>query len=159
MRRLSQFFFPVASFVAVENASSSRISSPLFKKPGVERRRSPNKSHALTQRKIHYYSLLPAFQQELQHSLEMLAQQPKLHYPAIPHFNACPLDATEDSIFDHLRRNIPGVNTEPTNQDVELLGKRLFILCSEEHEFVEDARDENPLAHWGIAVPMRFSVA
>jgi hypothetical protein len=28
---------PVASFVAVQNASPSRSSSPLFKKPGIER--------------------------------------------------------------------------------------------------------------------------
>ncbi|EMB14875.1 hypothetical protein RE6C_04394 [Rhodopirellula europaea 6C] len=36
MRRLSHFLFHVASFVAVQNASPSRSSSPLFKMPGGE---------------------------------------------------------------------------------------------------------------------------
>ncbi|KLU03616.1 hypothetical protein RISK_004353 [Rhodopirellula islandica] len=38
MRRLSHFLFQLSSFVAVQNASPSRSSSPLFKMPGVERR-------------------------------------------------------------------------------------------------------------------------
>lgn len=89
----------------------------------------------------------------------MLAEQLETHYPSIPRFNTLPLEATYDSVFDHLRRNMPGVNTDPEDQDKELLGKRLFVLCPDDHPFVVDARAENPLAHWGIAVPMCFSVA
>lgn len=75
----------------------------------------------------------------------------------IPTFSVQPLDCSEQSILAHLEQCLPGRSSETPSVDFD--SKRIFVLCLSDHPFVELAREENRLAAWGIAVPMRISVA
>ena len=113
----------------------------------------------MTQRTIYCRSLVPSRLDELTDVLRSLASQLEVHYPTIPRFDVEPIEEMEDRVIGHLHRSMSEPYADPDEHDASLLGKRIFVLCSEDHPFVRAARDENPRAHWGIAVPMTFSVA
>ncbi len=103
--------------------------------------------------------MLPGYDDILVESLCELATELRRYYLAIPAIDVAPLNAADDVVLSHMKRNLPGSFRTDSDISEELSSKRLFVLCPAGHPFVETARQENPLAHWGIAVPMCFSAA
>lgn len=103
--------------------------------------------------------MLPEYRDALLESLARLAEELATHYPTIPTFNVAVLDEPEEGIVEHLEQSMPGRRFDRSDSDTELSRKRIFLLCDGDHPFVQVAQRDNPLAHWGIAVPMCFSVA
>ena len=118
-----------------------------------------DRSLFLTRRIIHCCSLIPAYRNAVVDSLNELADELATHYPAIPGFDVVLLDEPEETIVRHLEQSMPSMRFGPSLDDSDLAQKRVFVLCDFAHPFIDNARSENPRAHWGIAVPMRFAVA
>lgn len=111
-------------------------------------------------RTIHCCSLPKGCLERLLSAVDELNAQLSQYYPEVPGIAGEPLAAELTSSVDsHLLRNMPGDATDDEDQHPDLQGKRLLILLPEEHPFVGIARQDNPQAVWGIAVPGRFSVA
>lgn len=114
----------------------------------------------LSSRVIHCLSLVDGYETALFDSLVELNTELAANYPTIAPISVQLLNSTLwDEVYPHLKRNMPGVCPDDTDQHPDLSSKRLLILCDEGHPFVNDARNDNPRAHWGIGVPCKFSVA
>jgi len=104
-------------------------------------------------------SLIPGFDEGVVEVLDQLNSQLSRHYPTVPGIKAISYKPSSiESLRSYLHRKMPG--SDPTiDVQSEFDDKRIFIVCNESDPFVADAQKENPLAHWGIAIPNTFSVA
>ena len=89
-----------------------------------------------------------------------LGRQLEVHYPSIPAICCKHLDSElAENLSDYLLQCLSGRLVDDKDEPAEYAQKRLMILCAEDHPFVQMAQEDNPRAHWGIAVPRQFSVA
>ena len=114
----------------------------------------------LEDRTVHCCSLKPGHTEALLSSVAELGDQLNSFYPKAGTVRPALLaEGLADQLTAHLCRNMPGVVTDDKDHHPSLQNRRLLILMPESHPFVSLAREDNPRAHWGVAVPGRFSVA
>ncbi len=52
---------------------------------------------------------------------------------------------------------MPGQRNEDRFE--EYRGKRIFVLCERQQDFAVAYREQNQLAHWGVAIPEQVAIA
>jgi len=83
-----------------------------------------------------------------------LAQQ----YPSlpVPEFEELP-DNLIDELSDYLISMLPG-NVEDESFE-HYRSRRPFVFCNGNEKFAQAYREQNELAHWGVAIPCKLAIA
>ena len=108
--------------------------------------------------KIEWWNFSSEPDEALFETLQQIRFQLPIRYPQLPKFDLVPLSRDlVHGLKDYMVSQLPG--KDPWMDWEPYTSRLIFVFCEPKDPLVHVFQQENPLAHWGVAIPAQFSIA